>query len=104
MKLILINIAFFTLCSCATTGWYTPIGVSLVNVTTLSGELGYDNGKKTKKGKACTRNILGLVSFGDSSFTVAKKEGGISRVFYSDMEIINVWGWYGHVCTIVTGI
>jgi len=102
MRMILLFL--FTLCGCATTGFTTPLGFSLVNMTKQSGALGYDNGKETKEGRACAYNILGFLSFGDSSFSQAKQDAGISRILYSDLDIINVLGTYGRVCTIVTGM
>ena len=50
MKCFLCFFVGFSLLGCATTGMVTPIGFSAVNVTKVSGGLGYDRGKDIKRG------------------------------------------------------
>ena len=106
IKLIFFSLLFVQLFvfGCVTTGVMTPIGFSAVNISTQSGGLGVDRGIEEKTGESCSHNILGIVAFGDSSISSAKKQGGIEKVSYFDMEIVNVLGAYGKVCTIVKGI
>jgi hypothetical protein len=62
--------------------------------------------KPTKIGKACSKNILGLVSSGDISVEKAKSNGDINVVTSIDREIrgFNYYiPWFGYSCTIVQG-
>lgn len=55
------------------------------------------------EGRACSRNIMGIVAFGDSSLETAKANGGISTVDVVDHEDKNILLVFGEVCTLVTG-
>jgi hypothetical protein len=57
----------------------------------------------TKKGEACTTNILGLVNTGDASADAAKKNGGITTVSSSDDKYFNILGIYSSYCSVVRG-
>jgi hypothetical protein len=54
-----------------------------------------------KVGKACARNILGVI-VGDASIDAAKKNGGITQIASVDKEVSALLV-YAEVCTIVTG-
>lgn len=56
-----------------------------------------------KTGQACIKNILGVVSTGDSSIKAAAKNGGIKEVATVDVKVKTILGLYGESCTIVTG-
>lgn len=88
--------------SCASTGWFTRDGGAWVVVRKDSG-IATSKRKITKQGRACSLNILGIVSVGDSSITKAKEEGKITRVSHVDHDLMNILGIYGSVCTIVYG-
>ena len=106
MKLLFLLLFIFSLCNCVSTGSNTPLGYSYLKISKEAGQMGYDDyneEQELKKGQACSHNILGLVAFGDSSFSSAKKSGGLNKVFYSDMDIVNAI-FYGRGCTVVTGI
>ena len=92
---------FFT--GCATTGALSKTGYALVGVQTESEGLTYNKGDVSKKGEACSYNILGIVSYGDSGVNKAKKNGGLSKVKYYDTKYLTVLGFFGSVCTIVYG-
>ncbi|MHA1550012.1 MAG: TRL-like family protein [Alphaproteobacteria bacterium] len=57
----------------------------------------------SKTGEACSTNVLGLVSLGDSSAEAAKKNGRISRVASVDAKLSSILGLFGKRCTIVKG-
>lgn len=59
--------------------------------------------RASKTGRACSTNILGLVSTGDSSIDTAKKAGGINDIATVDHDAMTVLGVYGEFCTIVKG-
>ncbi|EMM96229.1 TRL-like family protein [Leptospira interrogans serovar Zanoni str. LT2156] len=79
-------------------------GGIIVHSGTIPGLIG-DNAENTSTGKACSRNILWLVSFGDSSIEAAKAEAKITKVTSVDYEQYGVFygGIYHSFCTIVTG-
>jgi hypothetical protein len=58
---------------------------------------------KSKVGKACTKNYLGIYAVGDNSLEAAKKEGGIHTVSSVDVEVSNIGPFYIHSCTVVHG-
>ncbi|WP_082280900.1 adhesin Lsa14 [Leptospira kirschneri] len=64
-----------------------------------------DNAENTSTGKACSRNILWLVSFGDSSIEAAKAEAKIAKVTSVDYEQFGILTGviYHSFCTVVTG-
>ncbi len=63
-----------------------------------------DNSVAVKKtGKACTKNILGVYAWGDSSLDAAMNNGGISKVAFYGREYFNVLGVYSRGCTVANG-
>ncbi|EMP08112.1 TRL-like family protein [Leptospira interrogans] len=70
----------------------------------IPGPLG-DNAENTSIGKACSKNILWLVSFGDSSIEAAKADGKITKVASIEYEQLGVFygAIYHKFCTVVTG-
>ena len=100
---LVMAIFFVLLSGCATTGYNSKTGYSLIGVRTESGGMAYNKGKIEKRGEACSYNILGFLSLGDSGITEAKKEGGLSKVSFFDTKIVNVFGFYGSICTKVYG-
>ena len=62
-----------------------------------------DNNVLAKKsGKACTKSLFGLFSWGDSSLETAKTNGQITKVAHIDRAIDIRFG-YGQACTVVFG-
>lgn len=59
-----------------------------------------------REGRACTINVLGLVTVGDGSIKEAMQDGNITTVASIDREIyaINIW-WvvFSRSCTVVQG-
>ena len=78
------------------------VGYAAFNTTKRSGYTMENSGVATKRGKACAKNILGLVGSGDSSIEAAKKDGGITKVLSVDYDI-ETYLLFGTVCTIVNG-
>jgi len=57
----------------------------------------------TLHGKSSTKNVLGLVSWGDASIRAAVENGGISTIRSADYEFLTVLGIYSQYTTIVHG-
>jgi hypothetical protein len=89
------------LTACATTGMNSKTGGGWLAFQT-EGELATNEASASKKGEACTSNILGI-TFGDGSVHAAKKDGGITRVASVDTKYFKVLFIYGSACTIVRG-
>ena len=100
---ITLIVSFLFLSGCATTGYNSKIGYSMIGIRSESGGMAYNKGQIKKKGQACSYNILGIIGIGDSGIATAKKEGGLETVFFFDTEIINVLTLFGEVCTTVYG-
>ncbi|UOG29343.1 adhesin Lsa14 [Leptospira noguchii] len=79
-------------------------GGMIVHDGVIPGPLG-DNTEKTSIGKACSKNILWLVSFGDSSIEAAKADGKITKIASIEYEQLGVLSGiiYHKFCTVVTG-
>ena len=103
MKAIILLSFILLFTGCVTTGFYSKTGPSLVSVQTESGVIAYNKGDIEKTGQACSQNVLGIVSFGDSGIGKAKSYGGLEKVFFFDTEFLNVLGIFGQVCTKVYG-
>lgn len=88
---------------CASTGLNSRTGAALVMVAQESGMATPDAGAN-KMGTACSQNILGIASVGDSTIDAAKKAGGITKVSSVDYDFTNILFIYGKVCTIVRGM
>jgi hypothetical protein len=56
-----------------------------------------------KSGEACAQNILGIVSTGDSSIEMAKKNSGITKIATIDRTYWSILSVYGKACTKVAG-
>ena len=87
---------------CATTGLYSSTGAAMISsfsegVTATSG------GQISKVGRACSQNILGIASIGDSSIDAARRNGRISTIAVVDRDILNILFLYGQSCTVVKG-
>ena len=95
---VIVLASFLFQVSCATTGTFSKTGYAFINLTKESGGLGYDRGSKDF-GEACSTNILGFVSFGDSSIQAAKRENNIHKVTHYDTSYTGVAGIFGQVCT-----
>lgn len=89
-----------SLAGCAT--MTTRTGMAAVAVQTEAGMV-TELAAADKSGRACSQNILGIVTYGDSSIERAKEAGGITTVASVDYEYLKVLVFYGRVCTIVRG-
>jgi hypothetical protein len=61
------------------------------------------NSAGKKRGSACTENYLGLFTTGDATLSAAMKDGAITSVSSVDQHYKSILGFYGKLCTIVTG-
>jgi len=98
MKLIYVLTSLVVLSSCVKSA-----GGPAAFVNTKEAVAAYNNVKVTKRGKACTKNILTLFSFGDSSIEEAKRNGNIKNVASIDNEFFNILGFYQKACVVVRG-
>ncbi|TGJ99682.1 TRL-like family protein [Leptospira semungkisensis] len=78
-------------------------GAYLIHSGDIPGQIGF-NAEVTLTGTACSRSILGLVAFGDSSLTAAKANGKITKIAAVNYEQFAVLeGVYHSFCTVVSG-
>ncbi|TGK31548.1 TRL-like family protein [Leptospira gomenensis] len=62
------------------------------------------NAQSLERGQACSRSILGLFAFGNSSINAARIQGNINKIAHVEYEHTAVLAWFYHsFCTIVTG-
>lgn len=102
MKIVLkfiILILFLFQAGCATTGAFSKTGYSFITLTEESGGLGYDRGMSKAFGEACSMNILGIVSVGDSSLEAARKENNLTKITHYDTSYLKIASLFGKVCT-----
>ncbi|TGM85564.1 adhesin Lsa14 [Leptospira licerasiae] len=87
-------------------GLYYPIQVKggyFVHSGEIPGQIGF-GAEMTSTGKACSRSVLGIVAWGDSSIAAAKADGKITKLASTDYEQFAVLqGLYHSFCTIATG-
>jgi hypothetical protein len=91
-----------TACGSASTGWTSKTGGAMVVLHKESGNA-TSHSDASKQGSACSMNILGLISMGDSSVKAAKAAGGITKVSTVDFKYMNILALFGQVCTEVKG-
>jgi len=73
-------------------------------MTHAEGDMATELGKELEAGQTCSKNVLGIVSFGDSSIATAMRMGQITQAITVDTSFTGVAGLYGKVCTTVRGI
>ncbi len=101
-KLAVLLVPLSLTIGCATTGFQTVNGGAFVSIYT-EGLSATSNTEATKKGEACTINVLGIYSGGDSSVEAARKDGKITKVSSIATKVFTVRPFYGQACTVVTG-
>ncbi|ULH29875.1 MULTISPECIES: TRL-like family protein [Leptospira] len=78
-------------------------GGGLFHEAIIPGPIG-DNAEKVVTGRACSKSILWLVSFGNSSIEAAKADAKITKVASIEYEQLGISGYIYHkFCTVVTG-
>ncbi|RHX77746.1 adhesin Lsa14 [Leptospira yasudae] len=79
-------------------------GGFVVHSGTIPGAIGH-NAENTTSGTVCSRNILGVVAFGDSSLEAAKAEAKITKIASVEYEQFGIFGGYIYhsFCTVITG-
>lgn len=102
-KLSVVALSLLFITGCAMTGKYTRTGRSAIVTDFDEAGMATESSVSTKRGEACSHNILGIASTGDSSIATAKANGGITRVSSVDYDVFNILMVYGKVCTIVRG-
>lgn len=97
-KILFVALGTFLLGACATPS--TEVGIALFSDTVQP--MLVTNGTGNKVGRACGKNIFGLLISGDMSIEAAKKDGHITQVASVNKEIKS-YAIYAEVCTVVTG-
>ncbi|TGJ98212.1 TRL-like family protein [Leptospira langatensis] len=78
-------------------------GAYLIHSGDIPGQIGF-NAEAVSTGTACSRSILNLIAFGDSSLAAAKADGRINKIAavnYEQFAILE--GVYHSFCTVVSG-
>jgi len=101
MKYIKIILCSFLLFSCSANN--NKAGVGLLITDTIDPIFVDNNVKAFKIGKSCSYRILSLIVTGNASIDSAKKDGQIKKVSSASTEHFNLFGIYGHACTVITG-
>ncbi len=102
------TIALATLCAaqgaCAGMAWEghkVPIGAIYGEVSSTEGIVAQKLG--SKRGEACAKSILGLVTTGDATASTAAKAAGISAISAVEHHSRNILGIYSEYCVQVVG-
>lgn len=101
LSLTILALSAMGLSGCANVSGPAPAALSFYAAPIALGPL--NSAAPSKRGEACSSNILGLVATGDSSIDTAKKTAGITRVASVDHSSTRVLGYYARFCTIVKG-
>ena len=101
LPLTILSLSAMGLGGCANVSGPVPAALSVYAAPITLGPL--DSATPSKRGEACSNNILGLVATGDSSIDAAKKNAGITRVASVDHTSTRVLGYFARFCTIVKG-
>lgn len=101
MKFLFALAAVAALSGCATGMSRNGFGILFTDVKDSVNASSNTGG--TKRGTACGKNILALVSTGDMSIDAAKKNGNITKVSSVDYSQYSILGVYLETCAIVTG-
>ncbi len=102
-KLIVLSVfGMLAASGCATTGMGSHVGGAAIAMH-KDGESATNEAGGSKRGEACSTNIAGIITMGDSSIEAAKKDGGIQRVASVDVDYFRILGFYGKACVIVKG-
>ncbi|TGL33733.1 TRL-like family protein [Leptospira koniambonensis] len=78
-------------------------GAYLIHSGDIPGQIGF-GAEANLTGTACSRSILNLIAFGDSSLAAAKENGKINKIAavnYEQFAILE--GVYHSFCTVITG-
>ena len=92
----------FSFQNCALTGLFTPAGSAFIKIDSDAVTIGPAT-TFAKFGEACSYNIMGIVSFGDTSIRKAMENGGLKKVGIIDRSILSLFFLYGKVCVEVYG-
>jgi len=95
----------FALTGCASTGLNSATGTGFVYQVNTEGLVA--TGEPLKDGHgvgvACSKNIAGMVVYGDASIDAARRSGNITEVVSVERSYERVLGFWGQMCTIVKG-
>ncbi len=96
-------VGFAGLSGCANTGVQSQTGAALFFQSNAESVTATGLPTGPKRGVSCSQNYLGAATLGDASVEAAKQSAGISTVSTVDRYYHRVLGFYGQLCTVVTG-
>ena len=91
------------LTGCANTGVQSQTGAALFFQSNAESVTATGLPTGPRRGVRCSNNYAGLATLGDASIEAAKQSAGISTVSTVDRYYHRVFGFYGQLCTVVTG-
>ena len=91
------------LSGCANTGVQSQTGAALFFQSNAESVTATGLPSGPKRGVSCAKNYLGAATLGDASIEAAKKSANISTITTVDRYYHRIFGFYGQLCTVVTG-
>jgi hypothetical protein len=91
------------LTGCANTGVQSQTGAALFFQSNAEAVTATGLPTGPKRGVSCSKNYLGAATLGDASIEAAKQSANISTVTTVDRYYHRILGFYGQLCTVVTG-
>ena len=91
------------LTGCANTGVQSQTGAALFFQSNAESVTATGLPTGPKRGVSCAKNYAGVATLGDASIEAAKQTAGISTVTTVDRYYHRILGFYGQLCTVVTG-
>ncbi|MFZ9082681.1 MAG: TRL-like family protein [Burkholderiaceae bacterium] len=88
---------------CANTGIQSQTGAALFFQSNAEAVTATGLPTGPKRGVSCSKNYLGAATLGDASIEAAKRSAGIATVTTVDRYYHRILGFYGELCTVVTG-
>lgn len=102
MKKIIAVLSLILLTGCAG-GMSVGAGQGAIFTMAEEGVMAINGQEISRSGKACGFNILGLVSWGESTVEEAKRDGNITNVATIDRDYFGVLGIFAKSCLIIKG-
>lgn len=100
-KLFVLAAVLASLTNCA---FPTPsAGAGWIYTNSKEGEYVDNKVEVSKSGEACTTNILGIASTGDSSIGTTKRMANIKNIATIDRSYFSILGVVAQGCTVIRG-
>lgn len=102
MKKLIAIISILFLTNCAG-GMSVGAGQGFLLTMAKEGVMAINDQKINKTGESCGHNILGIVSWGESSIEESKRDANIKNVATIDRDYFGILGVYSRSCLIING-